>query len=50
MNDMTQTNLERALKIVGSRPARPDGVDKVTGRALFGADKSLPNMLVGRGP
>ena len=33
MNDMTQTNLERALKIVGSRPARPDGVDKVTGRA-----------------
>ena len=48
MNDMTQTNLERALKIVGSRPARPDGVDKVTGRALFGADKSLPNMLVGR--
>jgi len=48
MNDMTQTNLERSLKIVGTRPARPDGVDKVTGRALFSADKSLPNMLVGR--
>lgn len=48
MNDMTQSNLERALKIVGTRPARPDGVDKVTGRALFGSDKSLPNMLVGR--
>ena len=45
---MTQTNLDRSLKIVGTRPARPDGVDKVTGRALFGADKSLPNMLVGR--
>jgi CO/xanthine dehydrogenase Mo-binding subunit len=48
MNDMTQTHLERELKIVGTRPERPDGVDKVTGRALFGADKSLPNMLVGR--
>ena len=48
MNDMTQNNLERALKIVGTRPPRPDGVDKVTGRALFGSDKSLPNMLVGR--
>ena len=48
MNDMTQTNLQKDLKIVGTRPLRPDGADKVTGRALFGADKSLPNMLVGR--
>ena len=35
------------LKWVGTRPIRPDGVDKVTGRARFGADFSLPNMLVG---
>ena len=35
------------LKWVGTRPVRPDGVDKVTGRARFGADFSLPNMLVG---
>jgi CO/xanthine dehydrogenase Mo-binding subunit len=27
---------------------RPDGVDKVTGRARFGADVHLPNMLVGK--
>ena len=33
---------------VGTRPIRPDGVDKVTGRAAFGADFSMPGMLVGR--
>lgn len=32
---------------IGTRPVRPDGVDKVTGRALFGADMSMPNMLYG---
>ena len=37
-----------SLKYVGTRPWRPDGVDKVTGRAKFGADISLPGMLVGR--
>ena len=37
-----------SLKYVGTRPWRPDGVDKVTGRAKFGADLSLPGMLVGR--
>ena len=36
------------LKWVGTRPVRPDGVDKVTGRARFGADFALPNMLVGK--
>ena len=35
-------------KYVGSRPVRPDGVDKVTGRAQFGADLNLPNMIYGR--
>ncbi|MGI9435341.1 MAG: xanthine dehydrogenase family protein molybdopterin-binding subunit [Geminicoccaceae bacterium] len=36
------------LKWIGTRPLRPDGVDKVTGRAKFGADMSLPDMLVGK--
>lgn len=36
------------LKVVGQRPVRPDGVDKVTGRAQFGADFHLPGMLTGR--
>ena len=33
---------------VGSRPERPDGVDKVTGRARFGADMAMAGQLVGR--
>ena len=36
------------FKVVGQRPIRPDGVDKVTGRAQFGADFHLPGMLTGR--
>ena len=34
-------------KVVGKRPIRHDGVDKVTGRAKFGADINLPGMLYG---
>ena len=33
---------------VGTRQIRPDGVDKVTGRARFGADFNLPGQLIGR--
>ena len=36
------------FKLVGTRPLRPDGVDKVTGRAKFGADANAPGMLVGK--
>ena len=36
------------LKAIGTRPIRPDGVEKVTGRANFGADLSLPGMLHGK--
>ncbi len=32
---------------VGTRPDRPDGLDKVTGRAKFGADAYAPGMLHG---
>ena len=32
---------------VGTRPPRPDGIDKVTGRARYGADASAPGQLVG---
>ncbi|MEO1139205.1 MAG: xanthine dehydrogenase family protein molybdopterin-binding subunit [Pseudomonadota bacterium] len=35
------------FKVVGTRPLRPDGIDKVTGRARFGADITAPGMLVG---
>lgn len=33
---------------IGKNTIRPDGVDKVTGRAKFGADFVLPNTLVGK--
>jgi CO/xanthine dehydrogenase Mo-binding subunit len=36
------------LKVVGTRPIRPDGVDKVIGRASFGADTTMPGMLWGK--
>ena len=49
MNDVTMKGLsERLFKVVGTRPLRPDGVDKVTGRAKFGADIHVPNMLIGK--
>src|SRR5258708_5901753 len=35
-------------KWVGTRPDRPDGADKVTGRARFGADFNMPGQLVGK--
>ncbi|MXY86898.1 MAG: xanthine dehydrogenase family protein molybdopterin-binding subunit, partial [Chloroflexi bacterium] len=42
------TETKPAYNVVGTRPIRPDGVDKVTGRANYGADISLPGMLYGR--
>ena len=35
-------------RILGSRPIRPDGQDKVTGRAIYGGDIRLTGMLYGR--
>src|SRR5215475_13795223 len=35
-------------RVVGTRPIRPDGVDKVTGKANFGADMVMPGMLWGK--
>ncbi|MCL0028813.1 xanthine dehydrogenase family protein molybdopterin-binding subunit [Dehalococcoidia bacterium] len=34
--------------VIGTRPIRHDGYDKVTGKALYGADISLPGMLHGK--
>ena len=43
----TITYPEKELKVVGTRPVRPDGVPKVTGLAQYGADFTLPGMLWG---
>src|SRR6201988_3519642 len=35
-------------KWVGTRPIRPDGVPKVTGRAMYGADLAMAGALYGK--
>src|SRR5580704_5680199 len=39
---------EKKYNVIGTRPIRHDGVDKVTGRAVYGADVQLPGLLHGR--
>ncbi len=41
-------NVKTEFKVIGQRVSRPDGIDKVTGKALYGADLSAPGMLIGR--
>src|SRR5713101_5266431 len=38
----------REFKVIGTRPIRHDGIDKVTGRAKYGADVSYSDMLHGK--
>ena len=38
----------KEYKVVGTRPIRPDGAEKVTGNARYGADINLPGMLYGK--
>ncbi|MCS5674511.1 MAG: xanthine dehydrogenase family protein molybdopterin-binding subunit [Actinomycetota bacterium] len=45
---MAITEENPGYKWVGTRPIRPDGLDKVTGKAQFGADLTLPGMLFGK--
>ena len=45
---MTTQTKPSDYRVVGTRPLRPDGVEKVTGRANYGADIALPGMLFGR--
>ena len=45
MTSSNQVLSEVEYNIVGKRPVRPDGVDKVTGRAQYGADVKLNGLL-----
>src|SRR5207244_1731385 len=46
---MSEMAVETAkYRVSGTRPVRPDGVDKVTGRAVYGADVQLPRMVHGK--
>ncbi len=40
--------IDRPYRVIGTRPIRHDGADKVTGRAAYGADIRLPGMLWAR--
>jgi CO/xanthine dehydrogenase Mo-binding subunit len=42
--DTSFTN--QKFNVVGTRPLRPDGIDKVTGRARYGADYNAPGQLI----
>ncbi|HXC91534.1 MAG TPA: xanthine dehydrogenase family protein molybdopterin-binding subunit [Stellaceae bacterium] len=44
MNDIAPSR----FKWVGTRPVRPDGVPKVTGRAMYGADLAMAGALYGK--
>ena len=44
---MAKDDVKTEFKLVGTRVLRHDGLDKVTGRARYGADFSLPGMLFG---
>ena len=46
--DRTQAAGETAYKVIGTRPIRHDGVDKVIGAAKYGADTQLSGMLHGK--
>ena len=39
---------KKEYKVIGTRPIRHDGVDKVTGRALYGADFQTTGLLHGK--
>ena len=43
------TTVDRpTYKVIGTRPIRPDGVEKVTGKAQYGADIRPPGLVYGR--
>src|ERR1700674_4694671 len=45
---MAESTTNGNFKVIGTRPIRHDGVDKVTGRAKYGADYAFPGMLHGK--
>lgn len=43
------TTIEKpTYSVIGTRPIRPDGAEKVTGKAQYGADIRLPGMIFGK--
>ncbi len=46
-NKTEETTENPEFQVIGTRPVRHDGTDKVTGRALYGADVRPPGLLYG---
>ena len=44
----TSSTVRTRYKVVGTRPVRHDGIEKVTGQALYGADIALNGLLYGK--
>ncbi len=47
MRKLQVTEQSKRYKVIGTRPIRHDGEDKVTGRAQYGADVHFPDLLHG---
>ncbi len=45
---MTPKSERKKYKVIGTRPIRHDGADKVTGRAVYGADLRLAGIVHGK--
>ena len=43
---MDSASRPRTFRVIGRRTPKVDALDKVTGRAQFGADIALPRMLM----
>jgi len=44
---MNAPEKQSAFRIVGTRPVRPDGAEKVTGKAVYGPDFRVAGMIYG---
>ena len=44
---MPHLNPGKNIGVIGTRPIRHDGYDKVTGRAIYGADVKMPGLIWG---
>ena len=47
-NGSSNGSAQKNFRVIGTRPIRHDGIEKVTGRARYGADYSFPGMLYGK--
>jgi xanthine dehydrogenase molybdenum-binding subunit len=46
-DNTSDTESPAAYKVIGTRPVRHDGADKVTGKAVYTDDLHVPNMVFG---